>query len=120
MIHPVSLADPTGSDALVAAVTWLEATLLGTVATTIAVIGVASIGFRMLTGHIELRRGMTIICGCFIVLGAGGIAAGIASIADGLSEGQALAMAPPADPPPAIPVEAPRQYDPYAGASVFR
>ena len=119
MTYAASLADPSGSQALVAAVVWLQATLLGTVATTVAVIGVASIGFRMLTGYLDLRRGATIICGCFILLGASSIAAGLASVANGLPP-QTVAIAPPADPPPAIPVEAPQSYDPYAGATISR
>ena len=76
-----SLADPAGSGVLVAAVRWLEGTLLGTVATVVAVIAVASVGFLMLTGRINWRYGATVIIGCFILFGAASIVAGIQSAA---------------------------------------
>ena len=74
-----SLSDPAGSGVLVGAVRWLEGTLLGTVATVVAVIAVASVGFLMLTGRINWRYGATVILGCFILFGAASIVAGIQS-----------------------------------------
>lgn len=76
-----SLADPQGSGVIVAAVRWLEGTLLGTIATVVAVIAVASVGFLMLTGRINWRYGATVILGCFILFGAASIVAGIQSTA---------------------------------------
>ena len=76
-----ALADPAGSGPLVAAVHWLQGTLLGTVATVVAVIAVASVGFLMLTGRINWRYGATVIIGCFILFGAASIVAGIQSTA---------------------------------------
>lgn len=72
-------ADPAGSGALVSAVGWLQGTLLGTVATVVAVIAVASVGFMMLTGRINWRHGATVILGCFILFGAASIVGGIQS-----------------------------------------
>ncbi|WBY08172.1 TrbC/VirB2 family protein [Sphingomonas sp. 7/4-4] len=65
-----SLIEPTGSSVLVASIHWLEGTLLGTIATTVAVISVAGIGFMALTGRVDLRRAATVILGCFILFGA--------------------------------------------------
>jgi len=75
------LADPAGSGVIVAAVRWLEGTLLGTIATVVAVIAVASVGFLMLTGRINWRYGAVVILGCFILFGAASIVAGIQSTA---------------------------------------
>lgn len=75
------LADPQGSGAIVNAVRWLQGTLLGTVATVVAVIAVASVGLLMLTGRINWRYGATVILGCFILFGAASIVAGIQSAA---------------------------------------
>ena len=75
------LADPAGSGVIVAAVRWLEGTLLGTIATVVAVIAVASVGLLMLTGRINWRYGATVILGCFILFGAASIVAGIQSTA---------------------------------------
>ncbi|MFL6844346.1 MAG: TrbC/VirB2 family protein [Allosphingosinicella sp.] len=72
-------ADPAGSGVIVAAMRWLQGTLLGTVATVVAVIAVASVGFLMLTGRINWRYGATVIIGCFILFGAASIVAGIQS-----------------------------------------
>ncbi|HWT13509.1 MAG TPA: TrbC/VirB2 family protein [Allosphingosinicella sp.] len=76
-----TLADPAGSGVLVAAVRWLEGTLLGTIATVVAVIAVATVGLLMLTGRINWRYGATVILGCFILFGAASIVAGIQSTA---------------------------------------
>lgn len=75
------LADPQGSGVIVSAVRWLEGTLLGTIATVVAVIAVASVGFLMLTGRINWRYGATVILGCFILFGAASIVAGIQNTA---------------------------------------
>jgi type IV secretion system protein VirB2 len=73
--------DPAGAGPIVAALTWLQGTLLGNVATTIAVIAVAMIGFMMLGGRLNWRLGATVIIGCFILFGASAIVSGIQSTA---------------------------------------
>lgn len=74
-------ADPAGSGAIVGAVHWIEGTLLGTIATAIAVISVAVVGLLMLTGRMNWRYGATVILGCFILFGAASIVAGIQATA---------------------------------------
>ena len=74
-------ADPAGSGPINNALLWLQGTLLGTVATTIAVMAVAAIGFMMLTGRMNWRFGATVIIGVFILFGATTIIAGIQSAA---------------------------------------
>lgn len=74
-------ADPQGSGPIVSALAWLQGTLLGTVATTVAVMAVAAIGFMMLTGRMNWRFGATVIVGVFILFGATTIVAGIQSAA---------------------------------------
>lgn len=75
-------SDPAGSGVIVSAVRWLEGTLLGTIATVVAVIAVAAVGFLMLTGRINWRYGVTVILGCFILFGAASIVGGIQSTAN--------------------------------------
>lgn len=74
-------ADPQGSGPIVAALAWLQGTLLGNVATAVAVMAVAAVGFMMLTGRMNWRFGATVIIGCFILFGAGAIVSGIQSAA---------------------------------------
>ena len=76
-----AFSDPAGSGPILSAVNWLQGTLLGTVATVIAVIAVASVGFMMLTGRINWRHGAVVILGCFILFGAASIVGGIQSTA---------------------------------------
>ena len=76
-----SYSDPAGSGPVVGALHWLQGTLLGTVATVVAVIAVASVGFMMLTGRMNWRYGATVIIGCFILFGAASIVGGIQSTA---------------------------------------
>jgi type IV secretion system protein VirB2 len=73
--------DPQGSGPILAAVEWLQGTLLGNVATAAAVIAVAFIGFMMLTGRMNWRHGATVIIGCFILFGSASIVSGIQSAA---------------------------------------
>jgi type IV secretory pathway VirB2 component (pilin) len=114
------LSDPPGASVLVAAVTWLQGTLLGTIATTVAIIAIASVGLMMLAGRVNIRHGLTVIAGCFILFGASAIVTGIQSSLAGSGRAPRpatpeappqMVAAPPAPPPPA-------NNDPYAGASV--
>lgn len=73
--------DPAGSGAIVGAVQWVQSTLMGTVATTMAVIAVAFVGLMMLTGRMNWRHGAAVIVGCFVLFGAASIVAGIQSTA---------------------------------------
>jgi type IV secretion system protein VirB2 len=76
-----SYSDPAGSGPIVGALHWLQGTLLGTVATVVAIMAVASVGFLMLTGRMNWRYGATVILGCFILFGAASIVGGIQSTA---------------------------------------
>ena len=117
-----SFASPDGANVIAAAVTWLQATLLGTLATSIAIIAVSSVGLMMLAGRMPVRRGFTVIGGCFVLFGAPFIAAGIqASVGGGylpMTRAPAELTGPPAV-PPSEPLPA-ANPDPYAGASVPR
>lgn len=74
-------ANPAGSGPIIAALGWIQGTLLGHVATAVAVIAVAMVGFMMLTGRINWRFGATVVLGCFILFGATTIVGGIQAAA---------------------------------------
>ena len=82
---PAALAaqatDPAGSGPILSALDWIQGTLLGNVATAVAVIAVAVVGLMMLTGRIHWRFGATVILGCFVLFGATTIVAGIRAAA---------------------------------------
>jgi type IV secretory pathway VirB2 component (pilin) len=73
--------NPQGSGPIIAAMSWMQGTLLGNLATTAAVIAVAVCGLMMLTGRMNWRFGATVIMGCFVLFGATAIVAGIQSAA---------------------------------------
>jgi type IV secretion system protein VirB2 len=75
------MRDPAGSGPIIAALGWVQGTLLGNVATAVAVIAVAMVGFMMLTGRINWRMGATVVLGCFILFGATTIVSGIRAAA---------------------------------------
>lgn len=79
-----AFTDPRGSGPIVSAAQWLQGTLLGTIATVVAVIAVACVGLMMLTGRINWRYGAVVILGCFILFGAVSIVAGIQSTASAI------------------------------------
>lgn len=113
------LSGPSGSSALLDALQWVQGMLLGTLATTVAVIAVAWIGIGMLNGRINVQRGATVILGCFIVFGAPSIVSGLITAAEtiGAASEPIIASAPSVSSPPA-PLPTPTPHDPYAGASV--
>ncbi|HTM82105.1 TrbC/VirB2 family protein [Asticcacaulis sp.] len=73
---------PQGSSPISNALDWIQGTLMGKVATTVAVIAVAAVGFMMLTGRMNWRFGATVIVGCFILFGAATIVGGIQAVAN--------------------------------------
>ena len=77
----LAASDPAGSGAIGNAADWLQGTMLGNVATAIAVMAVAAVGFMMLTGRINWRYGATVVLGLFVVFGAASIVSGIRSAA---------------------------------------
>lgn len=97
------LADPPGASVLVAAVAWLQGTLLGTIATTLAIVAIASVGLMMLAGRLAIRRGLAVVAGLRSALAGAELAA---------------APEPPAPATPVLPPPPPANRDPYAGASV--
>ena len=82
--HAQVQGDPAGSSPLLAALNWVQGTLLGNLATTAAVIAVAIIGYLMLVGRFDWRRGIVTLVGIFVIFGAVTIVAGIRSLAGGL------------------------------------
>lgn len=115
-----SLADPTGTNALVIAARWVEAALLGTVATTLAVLAVAAVGFLMLTGRLHIRRGTTVLIGCFLLFGASTIVTGLRGVdrrAVEIPHTVPVIAVAPLPLATALP-SPPARYDPYAGAAV--
>lgn len=108
------------SSAILAAIHWLTALVQGSIAGSIAVISVASVGFMMLTGRLELRRAARVILGCFLLFGASAVAQGLAGAIHGGAAPAQADVAPPAYHPPAAPrlkAAPPPTYNPYAGAA---
>ena len=103
--------------ALADAIGWINGVLLGNLAVSLCVLAVALIGLLMLSGRVPVRQGMRVVLGCFILLGAPVIAAGLSGVWQRASpatpEPVAVTQQPRSDLPPA-------DYDPYAGASLRR
>jgi type IV secretion system protein VirB2 len=78
-----SAQTPQGAGPILNAVTWVQDTLMGNVATTVAVIAIATVGFMMLSGRLNWRYGATVIIGCFILFGAATIVGGIRTVSGG-------------------------------------
>ena len=113
--------DPLGANVITSALGWIQTTLLGALATTLAVMAIASIGLLMLTGRIDVRRAARVAFGCFIIFGASTIASGIMGVISGTAANPELAQAPrPPDlpAPQAYPAGPATPYDPYAGAAL--
>lgn len=116
-------ASPAGPGVFAAALDWLSAALLGSLATTVAVLAVASMGFLLLAGRVDVRRALQVILGCFILFGASSIAGGIMGAIGGSGpspEVLAEISTPPVVSPPVLVASpgTPSAFDPYAGAAL--
>lgn len=117
----VSLTEPSGTQALTDAASWLQGTMLGSVATIVAVLAVAAVGAGLFTGRLNIRRGLTVAVGCFVLFGSAVIANALLALIDTpASDGALLAAEAAPSPLPAPLKSEPIPYDPYAGASVAR
>ncbi|MFU7527618.1 TrbC/VirB2 family protein [Qipengyuania sp. ASV99] len=56
---------------------WVEALVLGEIATALAIVAVAIAGFMMLTGRVRMAGSIRVILGCFVLFGASSIAAAL-------------------------------------------
>jgi type IV secretory pathway VirB2 component (pilin) len=104
-----------------AASNWTQDALGGDFATTLCVIAIAILGLLLLAGRFRVKRGVRVVLGCFLLLGAELLAAQLQQLAGSVAgndnaAGEQIIL--PQFPP--IPVPPPADYDPYAGASLRR
>ncbi|MDE2561120.1 MAG: TrbC/VirB2 family protein [Sphingomonadales bacterium] len=85
-----SLFETSDSSTLAGAAQWIEGTLLGSVATTVCIVAVAILGLMLLRGRIAVRDGLRVLLGCFLLLGAPAIAAGLLRAGDITVAGEAV------------------------------
>lgn len=98
----------------VGAVQWIEGVVTGTLGTAIGVIAIAGVGYQLLTGNLDWRRGAKVVLGCFILFGAPQIVNGLLGVVRGEGASVPTREASPLRSPPKMPPG----FDPYAGASV--
>ena len=120
MNYAGSLYTPSATDPIARSIGWIESTATGSLASIVAVIAVAIVGMMMLSGRLEVRRGITVVAGCFLVFGAQIIVSGIFGETNRVRVGPTVrSMLQPSALIDA-PQRTPQPYDPYAGASVQR
>lgn len=103
------------NSALTSAGLWIAHLMSGQLATTVAILGIAALGLAMLAGQIRWRRGVEVILGAFVIVGASNLANGalVPWSTDAIEPRTPVAFPAVSFPPPP-----PAVYDPYAGASV--
>lgn len=117
MTFPVGSGGNDG--ALASAVDWIESSLTGSAATSIAVIALALSAIAMLQGRVDIGRLGKVALGAFILFGSPFLASELVrslSARDPIDTRIANA-GPSVSPSPTVPKNAPVN-DPYAGASV--
>lgn len=113
-----SLLAVDGGAPMVESARWIEGVILGDIALGLCMVVVALIGVMMLAGRLPLQDGSRVVIGCFVLLGAPGIAAGFVGSGSVVIEASSLPL------PVAVPSERSRphlptaNFDPYAGASL--
>lgn len=115
-----SLTDPPAGSPIADGIIWVQGVALGSTATMIAVLAVAAVGLLMLSGRLELRRGIAVVIGCFILFRASGIAAALTGFSGSKEDSRPPISADTGPLPSSLRAPAPPAlaYDPYAGASV--
>ena len=111
-----SLLDVPASSVFGSAADWVTNILMGSVAVSLCVLAIAFVGLMLMSGRLAIRDGLRVVIGCFVLLGAPLIAAGLRDVALEVENG----------PPAAVSIESmperaplpPSTYDPYAGASL--
>ncbi|MGB3470389.1 MAG: TrbC/VirB2 family protein [Erythrobacter sp.] len=109
-----SLFEPSVAEPMEASVSWINDALFGEVALSLCVLAVVFLGGMMLTGRLPLRNGVRILVGCFALLGAPVVGAGLLNVAKSTAKSSQPS-------PSALPTEpkrdlSPADYDPYSGA----
>jgi type IV secretory pathway VirB2 component (pilin) len=112
------VAIETSHGALPAAVDWIAGTLLSSVATGVAVLAVAFLGFGMLFGHLDWRTGLRVILGAFILFGAPTIAQELAALAQGNKAAESDQVTAGETPQRRFVPDNSPAADPYAGAGM--
>lgn len=110
----MTLASP--DSAVLSAVRWVEGVLTGALASSLAVLAIAGVGFGLLTGRIDLRRAGQVVLEVSILFGAPTVVRELSASLRG--DGQAapyIAAGLTASPAPTLKAE---RRDPYAGASI--
>lgn len=117
MSFVLAIIQPDGA-ALPSAVRWIEGALLGSVATGVAVLAVAFLGFGMLAGRLDWRTGLRVVLGVFILFGAPMIVQGLmGAMRDTESAAPDQAFRDKIPPAPKTPDLTPRSdpFDPNSG-----
>lgn len=111
--------------AIGAATNWFMALLAGPIVTTLLIIAVAAFGFALLFGRLSLRRGLEVVFGCFVLVGAADISESMLGNVPGETVPSLLAAPvsidegalPPLGPDPVPVRRSGNPFDPYAGTS---
>lgn len=112
---PIAAIEP---NTVLRASDWLVALATGPLATSVAIIAIALVGFAMLAGRIDWRRGASVIAGCFILFGAPAIAQALINLSR-TGPNEIVITDNPRQPAPPAPLT-PEPQDPYSGASIIR
>ncbi len=117
MSYGLSPFDARGGDPLGGASAWVSQVMLGQLAVGLCVVAVALIGLGMLGGRVNVRTGLRVVLGCFVLLGAPGIAASLLGFAEEVQVPVEVHVAAEESPliREALP---PSDYNPYARASM--
>lgn len=117
MFESVGQSSGVADGAIVSASGWIAGIMTGPLATIVATLAVAALGFAMLQGRLSMKDGTRVILGCFILFGAPYIAMELVPAAQQGARAQSVYSA-PSQQIPDVPDAPQANPDPYAGASV--
>lgn len=105
--------ESTGPSNLIAPIMWLVSLATGQLAILTATFAVAVVGFAMLDGRLDWRRGAKVVLGCFLLFGAATISSAFLIFGD--SPPVIADIVPQSSETPAVPSP---DNDPWAHAGI--
>ena len=118
MIVKTSLFDANELPALETSSSLIQATFFGEVAVARCVLAVALFGFALLSGRVSIFRSWMTVAGCFMLIGAPGIAASLIGLRSFEPPQQRIILPPGSASLGERALPPPVENDPYAGAAL--
>lgn len=75
MLAPDLFREPQGTSAIEPAIIWLAELIAGSFGLVLMMLAIAIYGLGLLSGQLQVKRGVSVVLGCFVLIGASQLSA---------------------------------------------